>query len=127
MKIQDSRKQNKMTHWRNIIINATEQCGRSMLTQIQEPILFNEWLGLSTSCNRLILHPGSNQPLSAVNIENKEVTLVIGPEGGFSKQEIRQARDQDCTPISLGPRILRTETAVVSAVSNAQHIWGDLN
>ena len=60
-------------------------------------------------------------------LPGNEVTLMIGPEGGFSDIEVEQALANDCQPISLGPRILRTETAVVCAVSNAQQLWGDLN
>lgn len=127
VKIQDSRKQNKMTHWQNIIISASEQCGRCKLVQLQEPVPFKEWLGLDRSEQRLILHPGSKHSLSEIDLDNNEVTLMVGPEGGFSENEINQAEGQGCIPVSLGPRILRAETAVISAVSNAQQIWGDLN
>ena len=127
IKLQDSRKQNKMNHWQNIIISATEQCGRCKLTELQEPILFNEWMGLNSSGVKLILHPNSQHPLNSVEISNNEVTLIIGSEGGFSEQEIEKAIEAGCRRISLGPRILRTETAVVSAVSITQQICGDLN
>lgn len=127
VKIQRGREQNKMAHWQNIIISATEQSGRCRLTELKEPLLFDEWLMEEAFSERLILHPGSNKSLPAVKLKNSEVTLMIGPEGGFSEQEVEQAEEQGCTPVSLGPRILRTETAVVSAVSNAQQLWGDLN
>ena len=52
---------------------------------------------------------------------------MIGAEGGFSDSEFQKALDNNYIPISLGPRILRTETAVVCSVSNAQQLWGDLN
>ena len=129
VKIQDSRMQNKLTHWRNIIISATEQCGRSLLTEVQTPVSFGEWLSIDVSTTRLILHPTSQQTMPNIKpkLPGNEVTLMIGPEGGFSDIEVEQALANDCQPISLGPRILRTETAVVCAVSNAQQLWGDLN
>ena len=126
-KIQDDRVHNKLAHWQNIIISATEQCGRSYLTQIQKPVSFAEWVRLGASKTRLILHPESLQSMSNISLSDNELTLMIGPEGGFSDAEVEQAQENGCEPISLGPRILRTETAVVSAVSNAQHLWGDLN
>ncbi len=127
VKIQDRRLQNKLTHWQNIIISATEQCGRCILTQIQAPIPFSEWLVMKTSSTRLILQPWCGQAMKTINREHDELTLIIGAEGGFSEHELNQAQTKGCVPISLGPRILRAETAVVSAISNAQQLWGDLN
>jgi 16S rRNA (uracil1498-N3)-methyltransferase len=126
VKIQDDRVSNKLAHWQNIIISATEQCGRSYLTQIQKPVPLAEWLSVEASKIRLILHPESQQPMPNINLSDDELTLMIGPEGGFSDAEVEHAQENGCEPISLGPRILRTETAVVCAVSNAQQLWGDL-
>lgn len=126
VKIQDDRVSNKLSHWQNIIISATEQCGRSYLTQIQKPVSLTEWLSIETSKSRLILHPESHQSMSSFSLPDDELTLMIGPEGGFSDAEVEHAQENGCKPISLGPRILRAETAVVCAVSNAQQLWGDL-
>ncbi len=127
VKLEDSRVQNKLTHWQNIIISAAEQCGRNRLTQLQKPLPFTEWLQLDTSMKRLILHPASQQSLSDIGLQENELSLIIGPEGGFSDHELKSSEEKGCIPISMGPRILRTETAVVAAVSNAQQLWGDLN
>ena len=127
VKLEDGRVQNKLTHWQNIIISASEQCGRNKLTRLQKPLAFNEWLELDTPMKRLILHPASQRSLSDIDIQNNELSLIIGPEGGFSEHEVKLAEEKDCISISMGPRILRTETAVVAAVSNAQQLWGDLN
>jgi 16S rRNA (uracil1498-N3)-methyltransferase len=127
VKLQASRVQNKRTHWRNIIINATEQCGRNRLTQLLDPVSFSECLASDESTTRLILHPGSQRAMSAITVDNNQLTLMVGPEGGFSDYEVNEAIEKDYIPVSLGPRILRTETAVVSALSNAQQLWGDLN
>jgi len=126
VKLQDDRMGNKMLHWQNIIISATEQCGRAYLTQIQKPVSLADWLNVERAMTRLILHPKSQKSLSSIELSNNELTLMIGPEGGFSDAEVERAQENGCQSISLGPRILRAETAVVSAVSNAQHLWGDL-
>lgn len=126
VKLQDGRIQHKLTHWQNIIISATEQCGRARLTQLLSPVTFSEWLDSGVSTTRIILHPVSQQSMSVTNVENNKLTLMIGPEGGFSDIELNEAKVKGYVPISLGPRILRTETAVVSALSNAQQLWGDL-
>lgn len=127
VKLDDSRVQNKMTHWQNIIINATEQCGRAKLPELLDPISFSECLAFDVTTTRLILHPSSQEAMSAMTIDNKELILLVGSEGGFSDTEVQAAIEEKYTSISLGPRILRTETAVVSAISNAQQLWGDLN
>ena len=76
---------------------------------------------------KLIFHPGAEQMMSKINLQDDKLTLLIGAEGGFSDSEFQKALDNNYIPISLGPRILRTETAVVCSVSNAQQLWGDLN
>jgi 16S rRNA (uracil1498-N3)-methyltransferase len=127
VKLQESRIQNKLTHWQNIIISAAEQCGRNRLAQLLNPVTFNEWLDSDVSITRLILHPGSQQAMLAIDVVNKSLTLMIGPEGGFSDFEINEAEEKGCIAINLGPRILRAETAVACVLSNAQQLWGDLN
>lgn len=119
VKLQDSRLQNKRAHWQGIIINATEQCGRVRLTELVSPISFRECLESDVLTTRLILHPDSEQAMLAMTLNNNQLTLMVGSEGGFSDSEINEAIEKDCIPVSLGARILRTETAVVSAVSNA--------
>jgi 16S rRNA (uracil1498-N3)-methyltransferase len=126
VKLQDDRVQNKLTHWQNIIINATEQCGRNRLTQLMNPVSFSECLITDQLTTKLILHPGSQQTMPIVKVVKNQLILMVGPEGGFSETEINEAIEKAYIPISMGPRVLRTETAVVSALSIAQQIWGDL-
>jgi 16S rRNA (uracil1498-N3)-methyltransferase len=127
VKLQGDRIQNKMSHWQGIIINATEQCGRCHLTQLDSPIPFNEYLDKNESDICLILHPGSQKAMSSITMDNQSLTIMIGPEGGFSESEIKMSIDKETIPVSIGPRVLRAETAVVTALSNAQQLWGDLN
>ena len=74
---------------------------------------------------RLVLHPHQQQPLTKLATP-KNIALLIGPEGGFSELEITQAMQQSFTGLQLGPRILRTETAALAALSVLQYQWGYL-
>lgn len=127
VRLKQDRIKNKMEHWQNIIISASEQCGRNRLTKLIEPITFNECVASKIPPIRLILHPGSSQSMSTIEVEENEFSMIIGPEGGFSDKELNEAESKGCRLINMGPRILRTETAVVCALSNAQYLWGDLN
>ena len=127
VKLTGSRTDNKLSHWRKIIIGAAEQCGRNKLAELQSPIIFNEYLNSDSTATKLILHPGVEKMMSKITIKNGRLILMIGPEGGFSDLELQRASDNNYIPISLGPRVLRTETAVVCSLSNAQQLWGDLH
>jgi len=127
VKLTGNRVDNKITHWEKIIIGAAEQCGRNTLAELQSPRTFNESIHLDNNSKKLILHPGVGQTMSKINIKNSKLALMIGPEGGFSDEEFQKALDNNYIPVNLGPRILRTETAVVCSLSNAQQLWGDLN
>ena len=127
VKIQDSRKENKLSHWRSIIINATEQCGRTQITKLSAPLTYREYLEKIKSKTCFIFHPGDNKALEKVKIEDNEVTILVGPEGGFSEDEINMAKDKNYIEVCMGPRVLRAETAVVTALSICQYRWGDLS
>ena len=127
VKLMGHRVDNKMAHWKKIIIGAAEQCGRNTLAELQSPVTFNESINLHNDSKRLILHPNVGQTMSDININNNKLALMIGPEGGFNEAEFQKALDNNYIPVNLGPRILRTETAVVCSLSNAQQLWGDLN
>lgn len=126
IKIQTERLQNKMTHWLNIIISAAEQCGRSRLPELLRPISFSDCLSMDIPKPRLILQPAVKQSMQSIKLQNNQLSLLIGPEGGFSKSELSEADAKETISINMGPRILRSETAVVTALSNAQQLWGDL-
>ncbi|MGZ5001412.1 MAG: RsmE family RNA methyltransferase, partial [Methylomonas sp.] len=76
---------------------------------------------------RVFLDPYAEQSLSDLQPENNRITLLSGPEGGFSDQERQIARAAGFIPVRMGARILRTETAVLSALSAVQTLWGDFN
>ena len=126
VKLQADRLQNKMTHWLNIIISAAEQCGRSRLPELVRPVSFSDCLLSNIPQPLLILQPESKQTMQSVRPKNNKLSMLIGPEGGFSESEIKEACNNSAISINMGPRVLRAETAVVTALSNAQQLWGDL-
>jgi 16S rRNA (uracil1498-N3)-methyltransferase len=115
-------------HWQGIAASACEQCGRTRLPLIDMPVSLNEWFGAQTDDADLdlILAPGAATPLATVPAPVTKVCILIGPEGGFSQTEYDDARIAGFTGVSLGPRILRTETAAAAALAIMQANWGDL-
>jgi len=127
VKLDEKRIQNRLRHWQAIIISASEQCGRNQLAIVHTPIDFLRWIEIDNSGIDLILAPQASQVLTQIQPAPQQLRLTIGPEGGFSEEEIKQAYSRNFTAIALGPRILRTETAVVAGLSALQTLWGDLN
>ncbi|MEM6543651.1 MAG: 16S rRNA (uracil(1498)-N(3))-methyltransferase [Pseudomonadota bacterium] len=127
LRLTEDRAAKKLAHWRAIAASACEQCGRNLIPSIDAPLTFQALLSqfLSNPASlKLLLHPGmSCEPLP---MHCTELTLLIGPEGGFSATEVEQAIIGGFKPLSLGPRVLRTETAPLAAVAVAQARWGDL-
>lgn len=121
-----SRIDKKLAHWQKIIVNACEQSGRTILPEVIAPIPFAQAVQGDTDRLKILLHPGAQQRLSSQKPEHVSVSLLSGPEGGFSQSEVDLAVDSGYIPIELGPRVLRTETAAVVAISACQTLWGDM-
>ena len=119
------RNDKKQAHWMNIIINACEQSGRSLIPELFPTTGFNLALSSLESSQTLLLHPDSPYSISNVPIDNGKINLMIGPEGGFSENEISRAETEGVKLVSIGKRILRTETAPVAALSVLQARFGD--
>jgi 16S rRNA (uracil1498-N3)-methyltransferase len=124
VKLSSERADRKMERWQQTIISACEQCQRNVLPRLKPPILFNDWVVQSHAELKFVLHHRENQGLPQGQQANS-VALLIGPEGGLSEAEINQATQQNFLPLALGPRVLRTETAPVAAISLVQYLWGD--
>lgn len=127
VKVDKERLQKKVLQWQAIVIAACEQCGRNTVPVVHPPVTFATFLPRVQTQLKLILHPQDGKswrdyPLNEVS----NITLLIGPEGGFSAAELRQALEHTFAPLQLGPRILRTETAAISALSLLQAVGGDL-
>jgi 16S rRNA (uracil1498-N3)-methyltransferase len=123
VRLKDERADKRMTHWRQVAISACEQCGRSVLPIIHPPISLNEWLVQTHAELKLVLHPVA-EPWAS-HPQPKSLAFLIGPEGGLSDNEVEQAKHHNFHAARLGPRVLRTETAPVVALSVAQQLWGD--
>lgn len=124
VKLGAERGDKKMDHWQQIIISACEQCQRNLLPELTEPTKFSEWIARCESELKFVLHHRDSQKLPH-DQKPKSVALLIGPEGGLDDDEIAQAISHKFSPLTLGPRVLRTETAPLAAISLAQHLWGD--
>jgi 16S rRNA (uracil1498-N3)-methyltransferase len=124
--LQGERLVKKIQHWQNIVINACEQSGRCIVPKVNPAIGLDEWLATLTADIKLIADPRSHIRLNNIDKEIKTVALLCGSEGGLTDEEIKLAHRQGMQGLSLGPRILRTETAAITAISLLQQRWGDL-
>ena len=126
VKLDTERQQKRLEHWQGVMISACEQCGRTRLAQINPIIPAQDWLENQTTGLRLVLDPRSSQSLTEIQPTPEHVSIYIGPEGGLSSEEIEQARHCGFQGVRLGPRVLRTETAVIAGLTAVQLQWGDL-
>lgn len=117
----------KHAHWRAIAISACEQCGRNRVPEIGRAVELGDWLAANRGAGtRITLDARASVPLSKLAAA-QPVTLLIGPEGGLTYHEREGARSAGFEARTLGPRVLRTETAAVAALSVIQAIAGDLS
>ena len=128
VKLDTRRGAKRREHWQKVAASACEQSGRVRLPLIDAPIPLPHWFGEKPSAvdAQLILKPGAETTLGQIAAPTTKVCVLIGPEGGFSDSEYDDAVLAGFVPISLGPRVLRTETAAVAAVALLQARWGDM-
>lgn len=124
VKLKSERLENRMRHWQGVAISASEQSGRCFVPNILLPQNLEDWLN-KTAGLCLVLDPYASDKLNDIKEKPECVTLLVGSEGGLSSEEIILAKRKNFLPISLGPRILRTETAGLAAISVLQAKWGD--
>ena len=127
VKLSGERLEKKRAQWQKIVISACEQSGRCIVPVVEDPLLLEEWLQQESDALKLNLHPKAQHSIMSLPIENKKVRLLVGPEGGLSDDEISQANNNDFHDVLLGPRVLRTETAALTAITALQCRYGDLN
>lgn len=128
VKLDARRTTKRRNHWQKVAESACEQSGRIRPPLIDEPVSLNSWFGAKTTEADidLILQPRAAMSLTSITAPNTKVCLLIGPEGGFSDSEYEDATIAKFKAVSLGPRVLRTETAAIAALTVAQSLWGDL-
>lgn len=129
VKLNNERQPKKQQHWQSIITSACEQSERATLPQLHELTTLPEVIESLSADIKILLHPYQNpknhRKPSSWQQPAKRVAVMIGPEGGFSEAEVQLAEQQGFTRQQLGTRILRTETATISALTLIQHQWGD--
>jgi len=117
----------KSSHWRAIVTAACEQCGRNRLPEVALPAQLREFLRQSAGDGvRLLLSPEATRRIEDAPRSATGVTVLIGPEGGLSEAEQEDALAAGFTAVNLGPRVLRTETAAIAALTLLQRAFGDL-
>lgn len=123
--LKGERMEKKLSHWRGVIISACEQCGRNTLPELLPPSSLQQWLQVDDANTHLLLDHRAGTTLGSLATSNA-MTLLIGPEGGLSETEREQAYASGYQGLSLGPRVLRTETAALTALAALQSRFGDL-
>jgi 16S rRNA (uracil1498-N3)-methyltransferase len=115
----------RLARWRRILLEACKQSGRRRIPDLFGPMPLREAAALGTG-TRVVLQPGARPLAEVVPARPDAVALAVGPQGGFSEEEVDGLRGAAWATASLGPRVLRTETAGPVAAALLLHCWGDL-
>ena len=124
VKVAVDRADKKLLHWRGICISACEQSGRNSIPKINPLSSLYDYVTHENNELKFVLHHRSDKKMSDYK-PSKTLALLVGPEGGLSEQEIQHATESGFHPLTLGPRVLRTETAPIAALAAIQTLWGD--
>jgi 16S rRNA (uracil1498-N3)-methyltransferase len=117
----------KLGHWQGIAVAACEQSGRDRIPDIVAPLPLHDFLrGIDPQATRVLLSPTGTQRVNGLQAPERKVVVLIGPEGGLAEAEQRSAIGAGFLAVRMGPRVLRTETAAVAALTLLQHQFGDL-
>ncbi|MCP3129688.1 16S rRNA (uracil(1498)-N(3))-methyltransferase [Shewanella sp. KJ2020] len=126
VKLNGERLEKKIQQWQKIVISACEQSGRSQVPVVRPAMDLHDWCSEPTEALKLNLHPRAAHGINGLDLSHTRVRLLIGPEGGLSAEEIAMTETYQFTDVLLGPRVLRTETASLTAITALQLRFGDL-
>lgn len=128
VKLEPARAERRVAHWRAIAVHAAQQSGRTRVPEVAGVEGLDAWLARSGGGSRVVLSPHAGGSLAdfALPRSDTRVRLLVGPEGGLAPAEVESARVAGFRGLRLGPRVLRTETAALVALSVLQARWGDL-
>jgi 16S rRNA (uracil1498-N3)-methyltransferase len=128
VRLSGERAEKRQAHWQGVIEAASEQCGRNRLARLEPLLDFGRWLAAPAPAPRILLSPRAEQSLADWAKQNgpQALTLMVGPEGGFSREEEDAALGAGALALSVGPRVLRTETAALAALAMLGGIWGGM-
>lgn len=124
VRLSGERAARREAHWRRVAIAACEQCGRTRLPEVRPTLGFQSWIAVPGGPARWLL-TAEGMPLPGLQAPGGALELLVGPEGGLSERETELATSKGFEPVSLGPRVLRTETAPVAALAAMNALWGD--
>ncbi len=126
VRLSGERAEKKLAHWQGVIVAASEQSGRNRLARLAPVDDFYAWIGQQDMHKRILLTPRAHQSLPdwARHQPPQALSIMIGPEGGYTQQEEDAAMAQGALALAMGPRILRTETAGIAAVAALNALWG---
>lgn len=125
LRLSGERAAKRVEHWRHIAVSACEQSGRNRVPVVEPVTGLREYLARGHVGLRLVLDPVAGQRLAGLPRPADAVHLLVGPEGGWAEDELAACRTAACIGVGLGPRVLRTETAGLAALTALQVLWGD--
>ncbi|OGT56174.1 MAG: 16S rRNA (uracil(1498)-N(3))-methyltransferase [Gammaproteobacteria bacterium RIFCSPHIGHO2_12_FULL_43_28] len=127
VRLDQEREIKKVSHWESIVVSACEQSGRNCLPKIAAPKTLAAWLTALKADRAYVLSPHVHETLAHEKLpQGSTIALLIGPEGGLSPAEMEVAFANGFKPLNLGPRVLRTETATIAAMTAMQCRYGDM-
>lgn len=127
VKLAGERADKRRAHWQNLVAAACEQCGRNIVPEVAPVLSLQSWLSHPSAPRLgLIFAPAATETLHTLPRPQTGIAILAGPEGGFEADEYQAAESAGFIAIRLGPRILRTETAALAALSAMQALWGDM-
>lgn len=126
VKLDAERQAKKIQQWQKIAVAACEQCGRNVVPEVREAMSLEAWCAEQDDALKLNLHPRAQHSINTLPQPVERVRLLIGPEGGLTAEEIAMTGQHGFTDILLGPRVLRTETTALTAITALQVRFGDL-
>tara|TARA_B100001094_G_scaffold285592_1_gene299843 strand:+ start:9637 stop:10368 length:732 start_codon:yes stop_codon:yes gene_type:complete len=126
VKLSGERLAKKIQQWQKIVISACEQSGRDIVPEVRPAMTLEQWCQESDDAYKITLHPRANIGINELTLPQPKVRLLIGSEGGLTDEEIQTTTTAGFTEVLLGPRVLRTETAALTAITALQFRFGDL-
>ncbi len=128
VRLSGERAEKRHAHWQGVIESASEQCGRNRLARLAPVEEFRRWIASRANGQRILFSPRAAQSLAAWAAAEgpQDLTMLVGPEGGFTREEEDLAVGAGALPLSIGPRVLRTETAALAALAALNALWGGM-
>jgi len=126
VRLDESRQAKRTAHWQGVVVSACEQSGRAVVPEVKNAVSVLEWISDADESPRLVLDPFAENKLSGFSVEGNRISILVGPEGGFADEEMQQFSVNGVVGLSLGPRVLRTETAGPAAIAVLQAKTGGL-